>query len=57
MTPKNGREWGFLCGGVIIAAVVLFLFGARYSVIGEGGFVWRLDRWTGQVVPCQCGGK
>jgi hypothetical protein len=42
--------WAILGGAALIAAAVLFIF--RWEIIGSGEAVYRVDRWTGQVVSC-----
>ncbi len=45
-------------GVLIVAAVVLLLVGARYTIEASGpGGIWQLDRLTGAVricVPHEC---
>lgn len=45
-------EWAVLAGAIIIAASMLFV--GRYQITGtsDGGTVYRLDRWSGQIAQC-----
>jgi len=43
--------------GALLAAIVLltsaFLIGGRYEIVGaEGPVVYRVDRWSGEIVGC-----
>ena len=39
-----------LAAGVVAASIS---FSHRYAVTSAGGFVFRLDMWTGNIISCQ----
>jgi hypothetical protein len=52
-------NWETLAAAVLVAASILFVCRYQISVAGVGTqnggdtYVYRLDRWTGEVVECK----
>jgi hypothetical protein len=44
-----------LGAATVVALVLLFMFRWQIVPAGYGGYVARLDRWTGRIVACAPG--